>query len=1162
MDTDNYFSMLEEGANKEYEIAGRARALGFDPSESVEMVRAPDLAGRVEGLIGIKGTSELIRRLHKEGMTRNTLAFEVVKEMCTNEKFKSSDVKKSILDAVRIGLAIMTEGILVAPTEGVQGIERFRNADNSDYVAIVYAGPIRSAGGTTVALSVALTDYARKFFGIGDYKATQEETERYVEELELYHAQIVNLQYMPSADDIRTIIKNCPVCVDGLPTEEMQIGVHTNINRIEYGGKQVALTNRIRSGVALAVSSIAQKAKGVLKETKKAGLDWNWLNSVIKIVKTSDKSEKQDGKQESIEDSPLLDELVAGRPILAYPKHLGGFRLRYGRSRFTGIAAKGFSPATMIVLQRFISVGTQLKVELPGKGCIAAPVDTIEGPFVRLRSGEALRINDADTAMLLLNEVEEIIQVGDILITYGDFRKTNTPLQPSSYVEELWKAQLEKAGYGPDAYAISDREISFDEAFALSGKYAIPIHPKFLFEFQSIQAYELVKLADRLRECKDAEGKKLAELGDLQITNDPEIKKILESIAVPHRLSEGKIILSKDYAKSLVASLGLLENGEVNFQKGMNARDFDSGKYASALELANSVSVFKIPRRATFIGARIGRPEKARERLMKPSPNALFPISAYGGKERNITNAFAKDAQKFGKKETKIEIARYKCDTCKRIMATPYCYDCGKPTKVERICKTCGKPGNSKTCEYCGSEMQAYDDIEIDLEKVVNGAMQRLGIVKMPNVVKGVKRLMNASRYAEPIEKGILRAHNGIFAFKDGTSRFDATDAPMTHFYPKEIGLGLEKLRSLGYDKDYLGRPLESDTQLVELKHQDVVLNRRGAEYLLKITKYIDDLLERFYGLDAYYGANGENDLIGKLVVTLSPHTSCAVLGRIIGFTDASVGFAHPYTISARRRNADGDEDTTMLLLDALLNFSRAYLPATIGGTMDAPLLLTTNVRPEEVDDEVYAMEVVDKYPVEFYDKTMANAMPSEVNIELVESRLGNESAFENLKFTALSTESAVQVSPKRSSYTQFKTMQEKIDAEFMLMDMLDSIDKRDAAKRLIMSHFAPDLIGNLHSFSKQRFRCANCNSKYRRVPLSGKCTRCQGKLLLTISKGGIEKYLKTAINLADRYNLDNYTKQRLKLVKDEIDNVFGTAAAAEEEENNSKKQFDLSKFV
>ena len=40
-------------------------------------------------------------------------------------------------------------------------------------------------------------------------------------------------------------------------------------------------------------------------------------------------------------------------------------------------------------------------------------------------------------------------------MTYGDFKKSNTPLQPTSYVEEYWAEQLKAAGAdggtaGPD----------------------------------------------------------------------------------------------------------------------------------------------------------------------------------------------------------------------------------------------------------------------------------------------------------------------------------------------------------------------------------------------------------------------------------------------------------------------------------------------------------------------------------------------------------------------------------------------------------------------------------------------------------------------------------------------------------------------------------------
>jgi DNA polymerase II large subunit len=183
--------------------------------------------------------------------------------------------------------------------------------------------------------------------------------------------------------------------------------------------------------------------------------------------------------------------------------------------------------------------------------------------------------------------------------------------------------------------------------------------------------------------------------------------------------------------------------------------------------------------------------------------------------------------------------------------------------------------------------------------------------------------------------------------------------------------------------------------------------------------------------------------------------------------------------------------------------------------------------------------------------------MPSEISMERVGSRLNTKAIFENLLFTHESTANAIENAPKHSTYTKLKTMQEKITHQFSLMDRLCSIDKADTARRLILSHFIPDLMGNLHSFSKQTFRCISCNAKYRRVPLIGKCKRCSGKLVLTISKGGIEKYLNTAIDLAERYELEPYIKQRIMLIKDEISNVFGAG-----EGKKSTKQFNLASFM
>ncbi len=1144
MDIDAYFGELSAYFSKAYDVASRARSKGYDPETFVEVRPAPDFASRVEGIIGIDGLADMIRK--KDIKSRQELAFSMVQEVCINPRF-DSPVEKRLTLAVRVGLAVLTEGVLVAPTEGFQGVKLHKNPDGSTYAALIYAGPIRGAGGTSAALSVALGDHGRRILGIDDYKAQKSEVERDVEEIMLYHMRAARLQYLPKEEDMRVILENCPVCIDGLPTEQLEVSVHRNIQRLDANGSPEMMTNRVRGGMPLVVcEGIAQKAKSVLKHTKNAGLDWLWLNNIIKVDKL-DKPSQKTGKEVSV----FLQELVAGRPVLAYPHHSGSFRLRYGRSRFTGIASKGFSPATMMVLDDFIACGTQLKVEKPGKGCIAMPVDSIEGPFVKLDDGTALRINTAEDARRYRGRIRKILAVGDILVTFGDFKKTSTPLAPTSYVEEYWYEQLKAAGYpGP-----MPAPASFSEALGLSRRYGVPMHPRYIYDYNELSNQELKELASGIAKL-DIGGNPLGSVDEITLCERKEaVASMLERLCVPHVERDGSVTIAGDDARSLVASLGFAKGDSVDIDARMLTA-FDSD--AKPTELLSGIAGFVIMQRSTPIGARIGRPEKARERLMSPPPHVLFPIGSYGGNERSVTKAYLADKKRFGGPRMTIDMARYRCSVGNERISSQWCERHGARATIEKTCTKCGSVvASGNTCERCSSPASAHEQSAIDLSSMMEAAVKRLGLEgQMPKLIKGVKGMMSDGKEVEPLEKGILRSRHGIHIFKDGTARFDATDVPITHFYPKEIGTSVERLRQLGYTTDYMGNELMEDTQLVEMRHQDVILNVNEGDFMLRMAKFVDALLARFYGLERFYNAEAKEDMVGHCVITLAPHTSCAVLNRVIGFTAADIGLAHPYTITARRRNCDGDEDTTMLLLDALINFSKRYLPTTIGSTMDTPLILSTNVKPEEVDDEVWEMEVVPGYGKEFYDKTMQGAAPGDAQVERVGSRLNSRAIYDNLLFTHVSSPTAIADSPRQCTYVKLKTMHEKIEEQFALMDRLYTVDRADTARRLILSHFIPDLIGNLHSFSRQTFRCIQCNAKYNRVPLSGKCRRCGGKLVLTISKGGIEKYLNTAIDLADRYGLEVYIKQRLILVRDEIANIFGNR------EGVPTRQFDLTKFM
>ena len=84
--------------------------------------------------------------------------------------------------------------------------------------------------------------------------------------------------------------------------------------------------------------------------------------------------------------------------------------------------------------------------------------------------------------------------------------------------------------------------------------------------------------------------------------------------------------------------------------------------------------------------------------------------------------------------------------------------------------------------------------------------------------MKGVRGLTNATRTPEPIEKGLIRAKHDVSVFKDGTVRFDATNAPLTHFTPAEVGVDVQKLIELGYNYDVDEKPLKSESTMFEPK--------------------------------------------------------------------------------------------------------------------------------------------------------------------------------------------------------------------------------------------------------------------------------------------------------------------------------------------------------
>ncbi len=1113
----DYFGNLKIKIDECYKIANKARKKGLDPELKVEIPQALDLAARVEELVGPKDIAPVIRKVTTKLANRELVSLEIAKKIIKNKNYCFKNIEEALDQAIRTGLAILTEGVLVAPLEGIAEVKLGKNQDGSNYVDLYFSGPIRSAGGTGQAMSVLIADVVRRELGIGKYVPTMGEVERYKEEIPLYK-RVQHLQYLPSVEEIDLVAKNCPICINGEGTEDEEVTGFRDLNRVG--------TNRLRGGACLVIAEgLCLKAPKILKHVKKLKLEgWEFLDKFI--TKDNGKKSKKDELPEIAPSTKYIGEVIAGRPVFSHPSRKGGFRLRYGRARTAGLASTAVNPASMFLLDSFIAVGTQIKTERPGKGTIGTPCDEIEGPIVLLKNGDLIQINDVKE---IRSDVNKIIDLGEILIPFGEFIENNSLLPDSSYVFEWWIQDLQRSlGILDDKNGLNSlieldlktyqivredlgKEInlknpSFEDAVKISEKYSIPLHPTYNLFWHDITVESLIQLI----ECIEKQGQFDENTSSLLIPKTSEIKDILIELGALHTQTAEKLVLKK-YSKSIIRCCGLeIKDNKIAVSSRFIQLDKET-KNENIINLLTKLSGIEIKPRSPFrIGTRMGRPEKAALRKMRPPPHVLFPIGNFGGNQRLLRTAAEKN-------KIDVEAGRRTCIKCRK-----------KTYKL--ICQ-------------CGAHTEIIDErIEIhqvNLSEELENAKKKIKERLLPETIKGVIGTISKNKTPEPLEKGILRAKHNVYVFKDGTIRFDMTDAPLTHFKPKEIGVSIEKLKDLGYIKDYLGNDLEQENQICELKPQDVIISNSCAEYFLQVAKFVDDLLSKFYGIEKFYKCRKTDHLAGHLTIGLAPHTSAGSLSRIIGFTNSQVCFAHPFYHAAKRRNCDGDEDGLILLMDALLNFSHAYIPDKRGGRMDLPLILTTRLDPSEVDKEAHNIDTLFRYPLKFYESTTKHEHPKNIEsiMGLVSSRIGTTLQYEKFGFTHDTGD--ISSGPTESLYKTLKTMMEKMNVQLSLAAKIRAVDEADVAYKVIERHFLPDILGNLRAFSKQSVRCPQCNTTYRRIPLQGCCIKCGGKLTLTVHEMSVKKYLEISKEISDRYNLPIYARQRITLVEKSIDSLF-----------------------
>ncbi len=1131
----SYYDGLLQKIEYQKKIAMEARRRIASPTPHIEVLFARDLAERVELLVGPKGVADKIRRLFGK-IPLEKLALRLAEDIL-KESGKEKINEEVLLQAIRTSLAILTPPcITAAPTEGIVAVKIKKNLDGSRYLAVYFAGPIRSAGGTELAAVVVLADYVRRIVGLDRYKPTYEEIMRFIEELRLYKRKVSRFQYNVPDNVIEYVLKNLPVEVTGIPTDRILVSSFRNLPKVE--------TNYLRGGALRVINDgIAGRAKKVLKLVEKIGLDgWEWIREVIEIMDAIKN-----------EDEGHFDEVVGGRPIISSSDRFGGLRIRYGRAASTGLASVGLHPMTLEILKWYIVSGTQLKLDYPGKGGIVAPVDCIEPPIILTTDGEVLRLDSYTKYEKVKDKIEKVLFLGDILISVGDLIENNVKLYPQGFCEEWWCEELrfKIASIGKSI----DKDIlekaskfledpfnnipKIEEAVMLSLKLGVPLHPRYTAFWRNIRVQDLNILRNWL---KNSIKNLIHKNGEVYLPGTQKIKEILNSVLIEHRVELDRIVFSNSWLKALIVTL----------------RPFNDIQLIGEdpLEVLTKLSGITIEDKAgTFISARMGRPEKADQRKMSPPVNLLFPIGSTSSPSRDLVNTMNNNNSKIT-----VELVKRRCSNCGRKTWTAKCPECRIPTEIIGECQSCGsekKYDEEVTCQKCRGNITYSEKFVINIAEKLYEASREIN-EPLPSKIKGVKGLNSLTKTPEDLAKGILRAKYDLYVYKDGTTRFDATNAPLTHFRPCDIAVSVEKLRQLGYTHDIFGEPLTSPTQIIQLKIQDIIIPRKAAEYLFRVSKFIDDELRKLAGMDPYYNFEKPEDIVGELVAVLSPHTYAASIARVIGIIDGLVCFAHPILHAAKRRDCDGDEDSIMLLLDPLINFSRLYLPNKVGGRMDSPLLITSIVYPGEVDEQAHNLDVVDRYPLEFYKRARRGDHVSSVTsiIPTVKSYLDRLESYAGYRFTH--PQSSLVTAVKESAYKRHSSMLDKLIGQIDIAERLAGVDAALMIEKIMETHLLPDIIGNARAFFTQEFRCKKCGAKYRRLPISSRCNNCGGELSQTVFRGAIEKYVELTQELLGKYVRNQYLKEQALIAIESIRKMF----AVEETSETAARQVSLEKFM
>ncbi len=487
------------------------------------------------------------------------------------------------------------------------------------------------------------------------------------------------------------------------------------------------------------------------------------------------------------------------------------------------------------------------------------------------------------------------------MFPFSDIVNRNSDLIKPGYVEEWWDLELKQKGGEVGDYF----NVDFEKAVELSKQYKIPFYPKYIFYWSQISQKQFLNLIKWLRDSRFEE-KIILPYNKKAQEKFEEGKRALELLGVEHKVTIENVVLNLEDSKAFLSNFGIFIEGGFSLKDKFFEIENKINSEKSVLENINCFSEIKIKDKAgEFIGARMGRPEKAKLRKLVGSPNVLFPVGSEGGRLRSVQAACEVGC-------VKSSFPIYFCEKCEKETIYPICENCKEKTKQMFYFPETKQKSFSRIEQGSDKRGFACYTRDVDIKHYFEKAVEKLGLSreKIPVLIKGVRGTVSSEHKMEHLCKGILRASFDLQVNKDGTIRFDATELPIVSFKPKEVSVSILKLKELGYDKDIFGKKLVDENQILEIMPHDVLLpsavespDEKADDVFCKVCNYVDDLLVKFYGLKPFYNLKKREDLVGQLGVCMAPHNCAGVVCRFIGFSNTLGLYASPYMHAAIRRD-------------------------------------------------------------------------------------------------------------------------------------------------------------------------------------------------------------------------------------------------------------------